>query len=66
MTLAKDLKKKDCERLVEETRRKVVEMLNGYIQAKEITENIDTYLVLPGLQDNAGVLGAIRLAVLNS
>ena len=52
--------------LIEETRRKVVEMLNGYIQAKEITENIDTYLVLPGLQDNAGVLGAIRLAVLNS
>lgn len=50
--------------LIEETRKKVVSMLNGYIQAKEITENIDKYLVLPALKDDAGALGSIELATL--
>lgn len=43
-------------------RRKTQELLNGYIQAREIVEGIDQYIVPPELGDNAGVLGAIALA----
>jgi fructokinase len=45
--------------LIEAVRVRVVELLNGYVTAPEITENIDQYIVLPGLGDRAGVLGAI-------
>jgi fructokinase len=44
-------------------RRKTMELLKGYIQIKEITERMDEYLVPPQLGDNAGVLGAIALAL---
>ena len=37
-------------------------MLHGYIQKKEILENMDKYIVPPGLGNRAGVLGAIALA----
>lgn len=50
--------------LIEEVRKKVLTMLNGYIQASEVTNNIDKYIVLPGLKDNAGALGSIKLAIL--
>lgn len=50
--------------LIEAVREKVVVMLNGYIQSKEICEHINDYIVLPGLKDNAGVLGSIELAKL--
>ena len=50
--------------LIEEVRRKVVKMLNGYIQASEIINDIDHYVVLPGLKDNAGALGSLKLASL--
>lgn len=43
-------------------RRKVQQMLNGYIQSPEILERIDNYIVPPGLGKRAGVLGAIALA----
>jgi fructokinase len=43
-------------------RAKVQAMLKGYIQKPEITEQIDHYIVPPGLGDRAGVLGAIALA----
>jgi fructokinase len=43
-------------------RRKVQELLNGYVQAPAITEAIDRYIVPPGLGAQAGVLGAIALA----
>jgi fructokinase len=43
-------------------RRRVVELLGGYIRAAEITERIDEYIVPPALGSNAGVLGAIALA----
>lgn len=36
--------------------------LNGYIDSPAITHNIDTYIVPPGLGDNAGVTGAFALA----
>lgn len=42
--------------------KKVKTLLNNYINMPEITHNIEKYIVLPGLGDNAGVLGAIALA----
>ncbi|HEV3279360.1 MAG TPA: ROK family protein [Terriglobia bacterium] len=44
-------------------RRHTLELLNNYIQAPEITRHIDEYIVPPQLGDNAGVLGAIALAI---
>jgi len=43
-------------------RKQVQELLNGYVQAPEILERIDTYIVPPALEGRAGVLGAIALA----
>jgi len=43
-------------------RQKVQKYLNGYVQAPEILEQIDAYIVPPGLGNKAGVLGAIALA----
>jgi fructokinase len=41
---------------------RVKSLLNDYIQVPEIMNNIEKYIVLPELGDNAGVLGAIALA----
>jgi fructokinase len=43
-------------------RREVQHLLNGYIQAPSILSEIDSYIVPPGLGNQAGVLGAIALA----
>lgn len=43
-------------------REGVLKLLNDYVQAPQILEEIDSYIVLPGLGDRAGVLGAIALA----
>jgi fructokinase len=43
-------------------RRRVQELLNGYLQAAEILERIDEYIVPPGLGERAGVLGTFVLA----
>lgn len=43
-------------------RRKVQELLNGYVQSPAITEKIEEYLVPPGLGNRSGTLGAIALA----
>jgi fructokinase len=43
-------------------RQEVQRLLNGYVRAAEILENIDDYIVPPGLGKRAGVLGAIALA----
>ena len=43
-------------------RGKVKDSLNGYVQSPAILENIDTYIVPPGLGNRAGVLGALALA----
>jgi fructokinase len=43
-------------------REQVQELLNGYVQATEITEEIGGFIVRPALGDRAGVLGAIALA----
>ena len=43
-------------------RRTVQRLLNGYVQAPAITEQIDTYIVPPGLGNRAGIGGALALA----
>jgi fructokinase len=40
----------------------VYSLLHGYIQAPQILEQMDAYIVPPGLGNRAGVLGAIALA----
>jgi fructokinase len=37
-------------------------LINGYIQSPIILENIDSYIVAPGLENRSGMLGAIALA----
>jgi fructokinase len=41
----------------------VKELLNGYVQNKEILEEIENYIVYPKLGDNAGIVGAIALGM---
>ncbi len=43
-------------------RKKVVEQLNGYIDTKEI-KNIDEYIVPASLNDDQGIMGAVKLAI---
>jgi len=43
-------------------RRKVRDLLHGYVKTPSILEAIDSYIVPPGLGKRAGVLGAIALA----
>lgn len=50
-------------RLLRLVRVKLQEYLNEYVQAPAIREEIDQYVVVPGLGDRAGVLGAIALAI---
>lgn len=45
-------------------RRRVQELLNGYVQADAIVNEIDGYIVPPALGNRSGVLGAIALAEL--
>lgn len=44
-------------------RQKTIEYLNGYVQSPAILEQIDRYIVPPGLGNRAGVLGAIALGM---
>lgn len=43
-------------------RANVLELLNGYVQSPAILNDVDHYIVPPGLGHRAGVLGAIALA----
>ena len=49
------------EKLIDLIRVKVVEKMNNYIKKDEIIKYIDEYIVLPGLKDDAGIIGAIEL-----
>jgi len=44
-------------------RRRVPELLNGYVQSPAILQCIDEYIVPPALGGRAGVMGAIALAM---
>jgi fructokinase len=48
--------------LLSKVRKKTLELINGYVQSPVVLDNIETYIVPPGLGDRAGVLGAIALA----
>jgi len=43
-------------------RAELTRLLNGYIEAAEIVEEMESFVVLPELGDRAGVLGALVLA----
>ncbi|GAA0286733.1 fructokinase [Gracilibacillus halotolerans] len=48
-------------------RKNVIEMLNGYVSSPYLTEDeIDQYIVSPGLTDEAGVKGALYLAMMET
>jgi fructokinase len=49
--------------LFAKVRRRVLELLNGYVASKSLMENIDDYILPPGLGNQAGSLGAIALAM---
>ena len=51
-------------RLIELIRTETLKNLNGYIKKDEILNDIDNYIVLPELGDNAGLIGAIELGKL--
>ena len=44
-------------------RTNVQQLLNNYVRAKEIMKDIENYIVPPKLGSQAGVLGAIALAI---
>lgn len=43
-------------------RKRTLELLNGYVAHPAILENIDEYIVSPGLADNAGAVGSLLIA----
>jgi fructokinase len=43
--------------------REVLRQLNGYIQTNEILQNVASYIVPPGLGDEAGILGSLALGL---
>ena len=49
--------------LLPRVRSRVCELLNGYVSSKVILENIDQYIVRPGLGNQSGSMGAIALAM---
>jgi len=49
--------------LFEKVRSRVCELLNGYVASKEILDEIENYIVAPGLGNQSGSLGAIALAM---
>lgn len=48
--------------LLPKVRQRTKELINGYIQSPVILENIESYIVSPGLGNRSGLLGAIALA----
>ncbi|MCI3923173.1 ROK family protein [Paenibacillus sp. TRM 82003] len=44
-------------------RAEVRKALNGYVRADALESGIDAYIVPPGLEDNAGLSGALALAI---
>jgi fructokinase len=51
-------------RVLPGVQRGVQTLLNGYLQVPALLDSIESYIVLPGLGNRAGVLGSIALAEL--
>ena len=49
--------------LIDNVRREVVQLLNGYLQTDRITRDINRFIVPPALGNQSGMLGAIALAL---
>jgi fructokinase len=49
--------------LFPKVRWRVRELLNGYVSSKIVLENIEEYILPPGLGSQSGSLGAIALAM---
>lgn len=49
--------------LLELVRSHVLRILNGYVRVPALLQEIDSYIVSPGLGDNAGIAGAFALAL---
>ena len=47
--------------LVEAVRKATVGQLNGYVQHPRLDAGLESYIVTPGLGDDAGITGAIEL-----
>jgi fructokinase len=43
-------------------RSELARLLNGYVRAIELTDNLDQYVVPPQLANRAGICGALVLA----
>ena len=48
--------------LLPKVQKRTRDLINGYIQSPVILENIETFIVNPGLGNRSGMLGAIALA----
>ena len=48
--------------LFEMIREEFARLLNGYVRAKELTENLDRYVIPPKLGNQSGIIGALVLA----
>lgn len=48
--------------LMERIRGYVKEMIAGYLVTTEL-EDLDSYITLPSLDDNQGILGALKLGI---
>jgi fructokinase len=48
--------------LLQRVQQKTITLLNDYVKSPDILENIQTYIVPPGLGNRAGVAGALALA----
>lgn len=50
------------EQLLPQVREKVKAMLGQYLQTKEL-DDMDSYIVPASLEDNQGIMGALKLAI---
>ena len=50
------------EQLMPMIRSQVEKLLNGYLDTKEL-HDLENYIVLPSLNDNQGIMGALKLAM---
>ena len=44
-------------------RKNILNLINGYVQSPTLLAGIDSYIVPPGLGNQAGLLGAVALAM---